>query len=67
MKMEKTFFTIHEKKEELQCVVSGEAVPVLTRGLVTVNTRALAGGLPPAIGAISGLLHLTERLTGVAA
>lgn len=53
-----------EKKEELQCVVSGEAVPVLTRGLVTVNTRALAGGLPPAIGAIA-VCSTNGTLTGV--
>lgn len=53
------------KKEELQCVVSGEAVPVLTRGLVTVNTRALAGGLPPAINSVA-VCSTNGTITGVA-
>ena len=39
-----------EKKEELQCVVSGEAVPVATRGLFTINTKGLTNGkVVPAI------------------
>ena len=37
------------KKEELQCVVSGEAVPVVTRGLFTINSKGLGGGIAPAI------------------
>ena len=38
-----------QKKEELQCVVSGEAVPVATRGLFTINVKGLADGLAPAV------------------
>ena len=53
------------KKEELQCVVSGEAVPVLTRGLLTVNAKALQGGLPPAINSLA-ISSLNGTLTGVA-
>ena len=53
-----------EKKEELQCVVSGEAVPIATRGLFTVNVKALAGGLAPAIGAIA-VCSTNGTLTGV--
>ena len=52
------------KKEELQCVVSGEAVPVATKGLFTINAKGLGGGIAPAInswaiptanGTISGI------------
>jgi len=53
------------KKEELQCVVSGESVPVLTKGLVTVNTRALAGGLAPAINSVA-VCSTNGTITGVA-
>jgi hypothetical protein len=53
------------KKAELQCVVSGEAVPVLTRGLLTVNTRALAGGVAPAINSLA-ICEVNGTLTGVA-
>ena len=38
-----------EKKEELQCVVSGEAVPIATKGLFTINTRGLANGVAPSV------------------
>jgi hypothetical protein len=38
-----------QKKEELQCVVSGEAVPVATRGLFTINTRGLTNGIVPSV------------------
>jgi hypothetical protein len=37
------------KKDELQCVVSGEAVPVATKGLFTINSKGLGGGIAPAI------------------
>jgi hypothetical protein len=33
-----------QKKEELQCVVSGEAVPVLTKGVVMLAQSAFANG-----------------------
>ena len=54
-----------EKKEELQCVVSGEAVPIATRGLFTVNVNALAGGIAPAINSIA-VCSTNGTLTGVA-
>ena len=54
-----------EKKEELQCVVSGEAVPIASRGLFTVNTRALAGGVAPAINSLA-VPSLNGTITGVA-
>ena len=34
-----------QKKEELQCVVSGEAVPIATKGIFTLNARGLADGV----------------------
>ena len=37
------------KKEELQCVVSGEAVPVATKGLFTINSKGLGGGIAPSV------------------
>jgi hypothetical protein len=37
-----------EKKAELQCVASGEAVPVATKGLFTFVDDAFAGGTIPA-------------------
>ena len=37
------------KKEELQCVVSGEAVPVATKGLFTINVRGLTDGIAPSV------------------
>jgi len=42
-----------EKKEELQCVVSGEAVPVATRGLFTINVKGLTNGVAPAINSFA--------------
>ena len=43
------------KKEELQCVVSGEANPIATRGFVEVNHRGLAGGVAPNVGDLAVL------------
>jgi len=42
-----------QKKEELQCVVSGEAVPIATRGLFTINVKGLADSLAPAINSFA--------------
>ena len=42
-----------EKREELQCVVSGEAVPIATRGIFTLNVRGLAGGAIPNINDVA--------------
>lgn len=54
------------KKEELQCVISGEAVPILTRGIVTINAKGLAGGLAPALNSYA-IPSANGTLTGVAA
>jgi hypothetical protein len=54
------------KKEELQCVISGEAVPIATRGVFMLNSRALAGGLAPAINSYA-VPSANGTLTGVAA
>ena len=53
------------KKEELQCVISGEAVPIATRGVFFLNARALAGGLAPAINSYA-VPTANGKLTGVA-
>ena len=53
-----------EKKEELQCVVSGEAVPIATRGLFAVNAKALKNGVVPALGSIA-VCSTNGTLTGV--
>ena len=42
-----------EKREELQCVVSGEAVPIATRGIFTLNVRGLANGVAPSINDVA--------------
>ncbi len=42
-----------EKREELQCVVSGEAVPIATRGLFTINVRGLTNGVIPNINDVA--------------
>lgn len=52
------------KKEELQCVISGEAVPIATRGLFMLNSKALAGGLAPAINSFA-VPSADGTLTGV--
>jgi hypothetical protein len=54
-----------EKKEELQCVVSGEAVPIATKGLFTINVNGLTNGVAPAVNSWA-LPSLNGTLTGVA-
>lgn len=54
-----------QKRAELQCVVSGEAVPIATRGMVTLNTRALAGAVVPSVGHMA-VLSTLGKVTGVA-
>ena len=39
-----------EKKEELQCVLSGESVPVATKGVFTLMQSAFTGSIVPAAG-----------------
>ena len=53
-----------EKKEELQCVVSGEAVPVASRGIFTINVKGLTNGVAPAINSFA-LPSLDGTITGV--
>ena len=38
------------KKDELQAVLPGHAVPILTRGLVLLNAKAFKAGESPAVG-----------------
>lgn len=54
-----------EKKAELQCVVSGEAVPIATRGVVEVNSRAFTNGVKPNVGDVA-VLAANGTVTGVA-
>ena len=42
-----------EKREELQCVVSGQAVPIATKGIFTLNVRGLTDGVIPNINDIA--------------
>ena len=42
-----------EKREELQCVVSGEAVPIATKGIFTLNVRGLTDGVIPNINDVA--------------
>lgn len=53
-----------QKKDELQCVVSGEAVPVATRGLFMYNSAGLAGGVVPAVNSYA-IPTADGLLTGV--
>jgi hypothetical protein len=39
-----------QKKEELQCVLSGESVPVATKGIFTFMDDAFTGSVVPAVG-----------------
>jgi hypothetical protein len=54
-----------EKKEELQCVVSGEANPIATAGVVELNARGLEGGVVPNIND-AAVLGADGKVTGVA-
>jgi hypothetical protein len=54
------------KKTELQCVFSGEAVPIATEGIVDLFVpRALEGGVVPAINS-AAVLGANGKVTGVA-
>tara|TARA_B100000131_G_scaffold260074_1_gene255818 strand:+ start:16 stop:645 length:630 start_codon:yes stop_codon:yes gene_type:complete len=53
-----------EKREELQCVVSGEAVPIATKGVFTLNVRGLTNGVLPALNDVAEP-SLNGTLTGV--
>lgn len=54
-----------EKREELQCLLSGESVPILKRGIVELNLRGLAGGVVPNVGD-AAVLAANGQVTGVA-
>lgn len=54
-----------EKRFELQCVLSGEAVPIATEGIVDINVRGLEGGVAPAVGS-KAVLGANGKVTGVA-
>ena len=53
------------KREELQCVVSGQAVPIATKGIFTINVKGLADGVSPAINSLA-VPSTNGTLTGVA-
>lgn len=55
----------NEKKEELQCVVSGEANLIATAGIVDLNLRGLEGGVVPNIND-AAVLGANGKVTGVA-
>ena len=61
-----------QKREELQCVLSGEAVPIATRGILTFNSKAIAGTglptinqvlIPAANGQITGVTDTGQTFT----
>jgi hypothetical protein len=54
-----------QKKQDLQCVLSGEAVPVASRGVVEINVRGLAGGVCPNVGD-AAVVVAGGKITGVA-
>ena len=54
-----------QKKQDLQCVLSGEAVPVASRGVVEINVRGLAGGVCPNVGD-AAVVVAGGKVTGVA-
>jgi hypothetical protein len=54
-----------QKREELQCLLSGEANPVATRGWADVNVRMLEGGVVPSLND-AAVLGANGQLTGVA-
>lgn len=58
-----------QKKEELQCVVSGEAVPIATKGIFTINVNGLTNGVAPTVNqyAVPSLNGTITGLTSTAA
>jgi hypothetical protein len=55
----------NQKRDELQCLLSGEAVPILTAGVVEINARGLEGGVAPNIND-AAVLGANGKVTGVA-
>jgi len=54
-----------QKKQDLQCVLSGEAVPIASRGIVEINVRGLAGGVCPSLGQ-AAIVMPGGKVSGVA-
>lgn len=54
-----------QKKQDLQCVLSGEAVPIASRGIVEINVRGLAGGVCPSVGQ-AAIVMPGGKVSGVA-
>jgi hypothetical protein len=54
-----------QKKAELQCVYTGETVPIATEGIFELNNKAFAGGVCPGVGMIA-VPAAGGRITGVA-
>lgn len=53
-----------KKKELMNCAISGETVPVLTRGLIMLNKRAFLGGVVPPINSVA-VVAAGGQLTGM--
>jgi hypothetical protein len=53
-----------QKKEELQCVVSGEAVPIATKGIFTINANGLTNGVAPTVNQFA-VPSLNGTITGI--
>lgn len=53
------------KKEELQCVISGEAVPIATKGLFMLTETAFINGIVPAVNSLA-VPAANGKFTGVA-
>lgn len=53
-----------EKREQLQCVLSGQAVPILTKGRIRVLAKGFSNSVPPQVGDF--VLPATDgKFTGV--
>ena len=50
MRTTKIFFVTLLRRTELQAVLPGQVVPILTRGLVLLNALAFEAGATPAVG-----------------
>lgn len=52
------------KKDELQCVITGETVPIATKGKFEVNSSAFVNGVVPTVGQLA-VPAANGQLTGV--
>jgi hypothetical protein len=53
-----------QKRDELQCVMSGQVNPIATKGEFLYNVKGLAGGVAPVLGSIA-VPSVDGTLTGV--